>query len=110
MRTALIQMTASMRREENLDRAEELLREAARNGVKVACLQECFATWFFAQRIDPAAQDLAEPIDGPTVTRMRGLAKSLGLILIAPFYERAMAGERYNSAAVIDCNGAEMGV
>ena len=57
MRTALIQMTASMRRGENLDRAEELLREAARDGVKVACLQECFATWFFAQRIDPAAQD-----------------------------------------------------
>ena len=110
MRTALIQMKASMRRAENHDRAEELLREAASDGVKVACLQECFATWFFPQRIDPEAQDLAEPIDGPTVTRMCGLAKSLGLILIVPFYERAMAGELYNAAAIVGSNGAVMGV
>lgn len=110
MRAALIQMKASMRRAENYDRAEEMLREAARDGVKVACLQECFATWFFPQRIDPEAQDLAEPIDGPTVTRMRRLAKSLGLILVVPFYERVMAGELYNAAAVVDSNGAVMGV
>ncbi len=110
MRAALIQMKASMRRAENYDRAEEMLREAARDGVKVACLQECFATWFFPQRIDPEAQDLAEPIDGPTLTRMRRLAKSLSLILVVPFYERVMAGELYNAAAVVDSNGAVMGV
>ena len=50
MRIAIIQMKASMRRPENHDRAEERLREAARDGVTVACLQECFATWLWKSR------------------------------------------------------------
>ena len=99
-----------MERAENLDRAEEMLREAAGNGAKVACLQECFATWFFPQRIDPKAQELAEPIDGPSVTRMRTLAKSIGMVLVVPFYERVMAGELYNAAAIVDADGEVMGI
>jgi N-carbamoylputrescine amidase len=110
MRAALIQMRGSERREENLDRAEELLKEAARAGAGVACLQELFATWFFAQGLDPAAQALAEPLEGPTVTRMREVARALGLVLIVPFYERAQAGELYNAAALVDADGRVRGV
>jgi len=110
VRVGLIQMKASMKRDENLDRAEAFAAEAARRGAHVVCLQECFATWFFPQRINPEDQELAEPIDGPTVSRMRALARKLGLILIAPFYERAMPGELYNSAAVIDRDGAVLGL
>ena len=61
MRAALIQMRGDRARDENLDRAEELLKEAARAGAEVACLQELFATWFFAQTLDPRNQELAEP-------------------------------------------------
>ena len=28
---------------------ESMLEEAARQGAQLACLQECFNTWFFAQ-------------------------------------------------------------
>lgn len=110
MRAALIQMKASMKREENLDRAEEMLKEASRQGAQVACLEEMFATWFFAQKLDPSYQQLAEPIDGPTVTRMRAVAKALSLVLVVPFYERAMPGELYNSAAIVDAGGNVLGV
>jgi beta-ureidopropionase len=109
MRAALIQMKASMNREENHDRAEEFLKEAARRGVEVACLQEIFATWFFPQTLDPESQDLAEPIDGPTVSRMRTAAQALGLWIVVPFYERAMAGELYNAAVLVDAQGAIVG-
>lgn len=102
-------MKASMESWDNRDRAAEMLRQAAGDGVKVACLQECFATWFFPQRLDAASQDLAEPIDGPTVSQMRKLADELGMILIVPFYERAMAGELYNSAVIIDADGEILG-
>ena len=71
----------------------------------MVCLQECFNTWFFAQRIDPRAQALAEPIDGVSVSRMRAAAKRLGLFLVVPFYERAMAGELYNTAILVDDGG-----
>ncbi|HXG16037.1 MAG TPA: nitrilase-related carbon-nitrogen hydrolase [Calidithermus sp.] len=110
MRAALIQMRASMERQENLDRAEAGLAEAAAAGARVACLQELFATWFFAQRLDPAAQALAEPLDGPTLTRMRAVARRLGLFVVVPFYERAMAGELYNSAAFVDADGEVRGL
>lgn len=110
MRAALIQNKASMNRDENLDRAEAMLREAAKNGAKVACLTECFATWFFAQKLNPKDQDLAETIDGPTMTRMRKAAKQLDLVLVVPFYERAMAGELYNTAAVVDERGEVLGL
>jgi beta-ureidopropionase len=109
MRAALIQMKASTERKENHDRAEEFLREAARQGAQVACLQEIFATWFFPQMLDPVHQELAEPIDGPTVTRMRAVARALNLWIVVPFYERVIAGELYNSAVLVDASGAIAG-
>ena len=109
MRAALIQMKASMKREENYDRAGELLKDSVRRGAEVACLQEMFASWFFAQKLDPRGQDLAEPIDGPTVTRMRSVAKALNLWLVVPFYERHMAGELYNAAVLLSAGGAIVG-
>lgn len=110
MRAALIQMKASMSKEESLDRATEFLQEAARQGAQVACLQEIFATWFFAQTLDPKAQELAEPVDGLTVTRMSKVAKDLRMVVIVPFYERVMAGELYNSAAFVDETGTVRGL
>ena len=103
-------MRASMSRDENLERAAQMIEAAAKDGARVVCLQECFATWFFPQRIDPRAQEIAETLDGPTVTHMRKLAKALGITLIVPFYERAMAGELYNAAAIVDRAGDVLGV
>lgn len=110
MRIALIQMKSGMKRDENLDRAEAFVAGAVERGARVVCLQECFATWFFPQRLNPDDQALAEPIDGPTVTRMRALARTLKTILIVPFYERAMPGELYNSAAIVDGSGEILGL
>src|SRR3984893_10079129 len=109
MRAALIQMKASMKREENHDRAEELLQEAAQQGAQVACLQEIFASWFFAQVLDPQGQELAEPVDGPSVTRMRAVARALSLWMVVPFYERVMAGELYNATVLVDSAGEIVG-
>ncbi|MBM3572219.1 MAG: acyltransferase [Alphaproteobacteria bacterium] len=110
MRAALIQTHASMDRTENLDRTDALLVQAKAKDATVVCLAECFATWFFPQRIDPKAQELAEPLDGPTMTRMRQTAKRLGLILIVSIYERAMAGELYNTTGLVDASGDLRGI
>lgn len=110
MRAALVQLSASDDVSENLMRTEGMLDAAHAQGAELVCLQECFNTWFFAQRIDPKSQDLAEPIDGPSMRRMRDAAKRLGLHLIVPFYERAMAGELYNSAVLLGSSGEILGV
>ena len=62
----LIQMRCSDDPEDNLGRACDRLREAARRGAQVACLPELFRTRYFCQVEDAARFDLAEPIPGPT--------------------------------------------
>ncbi len=109
MRTALVQFAASNDVGENLDKTESLLEQASAQGAQIVCLQECFNTWFFAQRIDPECQDLAEPVDGASVTRMRAVAKRLNLHIVVPFYERAMPGELYNSTVLISDQGEILG-
>ena len=110
MRVGLIQFSASNEVADNVTRAESMLEEAKRQGAEIVCLQECFNTWFFAQTLDADAQAFAEPLDGASVTRMRKTAKQLSLHLVVPFYERAMAGELYNSAALVDDTGEILGV
>lgn len=109
MRAALIQTTASTDVADNLARTEALLEQAKAAGAELVCLQECFNTWFFAQRVDANDQALAEPVDGPSVRRMRDAARRLGLYLVVPFYERVMAGELYNSAVLVDAGGEILG-
>ena len=110
MRAGLVQFHSSEHVADNVARAQAMLEQAAQQGAELVCLQECFNTWFFAQRIDAAAQALAEPIDGPSVTAIRESAQKHSLHVVVPFYERAMAGELYNSAALVDASGELLGV
>ncbi|MDG2075520.1 MAG: nitrilase-related carbon-nitrogen hydrolase, partial [Arenicellales bacterium] len=64
MRAALIQTSASDDLQKNLEHTTSFLKEAAEQGAKLVCLQECFNTWFFPQRINPEDQTLAETLDG----------------------------------------------
>jgi N-carbamoylputrescine amidase len=54
--------------------------------------------------------DLAEPIPGPTVARMQALARELELVIVVPIFEKRAAGVYHNSAAVVDADGALLGV
>ena len=62
----LVQMSCSPDPEDNLRRAADKVREAARSGAQMICLPELFRTQYFCQREDLALFDLAEPIPGPT--------------------------------------------
>ena len=110
MRTALIQMGTEYDAEKNTARADRLVREAAGRGARIVCLQELFNTVYFPYELDSRHLGLAEPLDGPTIEHMRGLAAELGIVLIAPIYEKAMDGLLYNSAPVIGPDGGLLGV
>ena len=109
MRAALIQTTASTDLKKNLEKTTSFLKDAADQGAELVCLQECFNTWFFPQRISPEDQALAESLDGPSITRICEAASRYKLHIIAPFYEKAMSGELYNAAALIDDSGNILG-
>jgi dTDP-4-amino-4,6-dideoxygalactose transaminase/predicted amidohydrolase len=91
-------------------RYTELLREAAAGGARLAVLPELFALPYFCRTTDPRWYAAAEPLpDGPTTTHLRCLARELGLVIIAPVYERTQL-RRFNTAAVIDADGDLLGV
>jgi N-carbamoylputrescine amidase len=106
----LIQDAAGDDREANVAASVERIREAAARGAQVICLKELFDAPYFAKRTSAEYFDLAEPIPGPTVSRMQALAQELGVVIIVPIFERQAAGVYRNSAAVVDADGALLGV
>jgi N-carbamoylputrescine amidase len=94
----------------NLERHEQLVRQAADEGAELVCLQELFRTDYFPREEDQALFDRAEPIPGETTDRLGELADELGLVIVAPVFEERTAGVYHNSAAVIDRDGSIAGV
>jgi N-carbamoylputrescine amidase len=94
----------------NLDAAERLVREAAGRGAQIVLLQELFATPYFPITQDTRHFELAGAAQGhPVMTRFGRLAGELGVVLPVSFFERA--GQAFfNSVAVIDADGAVLGV
>src|SRR6266576_5365330 len=95
--------------EKNVARAESRIREAAEKGAQIVCLQELFNAPYFCKSQKHERFDLAEPIPGPTIERMRKLASELEMVIIVPIFERQAAGVYRNSAAVIDADGSLLG-
>jgi beta-ureidopropionase len=98
-------------RRANVDHHVALLEVAASNGVEVIGLGELFPAPYFALETNPMWTALAEDaVNGPTVTAMREAARRLGLVVVAPIYERdASSGKRFNTAVVIDERGDVLG-
>jgi len=96
--------------DQNLERAIERVREAAGRGARVVCLPELFRTQYFCQREDAALFDLAEPIPGPTSTKLSQVARQQGVVLIASLFEKRAPGVYHNTAAVFDADGALRGL
>jgi len=93
---------------QNLERAVELTREAARLGANVVCHQELFLTQYFCRVQDPRSFGLAESVPGPTTGAMSRLARELGVVIVVPLFERAGA-RFYDTAVIIDADGSLAG-
>ncbi|HEV3165050.1 MAG TPA: carbon-nitrogen hydrolase [Isosphaeraceae bacterium] len=106
---ALIQMRCSADSDDNLRRACEALRQAARQGAQVACLPELFRTPYFCQVQDPDRFDLAEPVPGPTTDALASVARELGVVVVGSVFERRAAGVYHNTAVVLDADGSLAG-
>lgn len=93
-----------------IDKHLKYIKQAADKKVKILCLQELFYGPYFAAEENPRWYQLAERVpDGPTVSLMRRIAKKYKMVIVAPVYEEVMAGEYYNTAAVIDADGKFLG-
>lgn len=109
IRAAATQVAWTGSKETMIDRHEELAREAASGGVQVIGFQELFYGPYFGAVQDQKYYDYVESIPGPTVERFQALAKELNMVMVLPIYEVANEGEYYNTAAVVDADGALLG-
>jgi len=97
----------------NLARAEELTRDAARQGADIVCLPELFTSLYFAQYANPDGPGKAEvPMDtipGEIAVRLSKCAAENGVILVAgSIYEKAENGS-FNTCMTFDQEGKMLG-
>ena len=95
-----------------MEKALRLIDEAAGKGANIVALQELFNTPYFPNRPRDSQKyfAMAETIPGPTIDRVADKAREHNMVIMAPIYEREMAGVYYNSAAVIGPDGELIGV
>lgn len=103
-------MSCSADPNENLSKAQWRIREAAAAGAQIVCLQELFRSEYFCREEDARLFDLAEPVPGPSTDTLSGLARELGVVMVASLFERRAPGVYHNTAVMLDADGSVLGL
>ena len=107
---AATQMSCEGSREQVLERAEQLVRDAAGQGANIILLQELFETPYFCQRHEFEYTNLATTVEeNPAIKRFQEVAAQLNVVIPVSFYEKA-GNTAFNSVAVIDADGELLGI
>jgi beta-ureidopropionase len=109
VRAAITQVAWTGDKQSMIDRHEGLARQAADGGVQIIGFQELFYGPYFGAVQDQKYYAYTEQVPGPTTDRFQALAAELRMVIILPVYEVVNIGEYYNTAAVIDADGALLG-
>lgn len=107
---AAIQMQCSKNVEENINKADTLLREAVKKGANIVLLPELFERQYFCQERRYDYYNFATPLnDNPAVNHFTKVAKELNIVIIVSFYEKDV-NVLYNTVSVIDADGSNLGI
>ncbi len=110
VKLAVVQMSCSDVLDENLDKAERMVREAAAEGANIVLLQELFENLYFPQLEHEDLFALAHPAaEHPFLERFGALAGELGVVLPVSFFERYNQAH-FNSLMMFDADGSPLGV
>ena len=109
VKVGLVQMTCSADVNANKQKAIEKIKDAAKQGANVICLQELFTSLYFCDVEAYENFKLAEPIPGKTTDELSLLAKDLGVVIIASLFEKRAEGLYHNTTAVLDADGTYLG-
>lgn len=93
----------------NLDKAIAGIRDAAKGGAKIVCLQELFTSLYFCDVEDYENFKLAEAIPGTSTDALSKVAKELNVVIIASLFEKRTSGIYHNTTAVLDADGTYLG-
>lgn len=109
VKVGLIQMSCTADVAANKLKAVEKIKEAAKGGANIICLQELYTSLYFCDVEAYENFKLAEPIPGKTTDELSVLAKSLGVVIIASLFEKRAEGLYHNTTVVLDADGTYLG-
>lgn len=106
MKIGLVQMCITQDKQQNLQSAAAAIASLASRRVDLVCLPEMFN--YLGS--DAEMRDQAEPLDGPSLTRLQHMARTLGVFLhCGSIFERQ--GETiYNTSVVFNREGEQVAV
>lgn len=110
VKVAALQFSCSRDVQENINKAEKMVREAADNDANIILLPELFERQYFCQEKRYDYYDYALPLEkNPAVNRFKEVAKELGVVIPVSFYERDIDC-LFNTVAMIDADGSVLGI
>jgi N-carbamoylputrescine amidase len=110
LKLGLVQTKVGAKLEENLDKTAHFIKQAAKKGAEIVCLQELFAYRYFAQSKDDRFFDIAEPVPGRLSQWLAASASANRVLLIGgSIYEKGEDGKFYNTTLIYDARGSLMG-
>jgi len=110
LKLGLLQIRCSPDPAANLKHVLALAEQAAKQGARIICTPELFASQYFCQSEDYENFKLAETIPGPATEVFQKLARKHRSVVIASIFEKRASGLYHNSAAIIDADGALLGI
>ena len=110
MTVAITQMASENDWKKNCDKAEAMVRDAAKQGAQLVLLQELFdGDYFCIEQHAKFFKNAHEVAHHPTVARFAALAKELGVVLPISVFERA-GQAHYNTMVMADADGKQLGI
>ena len=110
VKVAALQFSCSKDVQENINKAEKMVREAADNGANIILLPELFERQYFCQEKRYDYYDYALPLEkNPAVNRFKEVAKELRVVIPVSSYERDI-DRLFNTVAMIDADGSVLGI
>ncbi|WP_205669571.1 N-carbamoylputrescine amidase [Acinetobacter sp. MB5] len=107
---AATQMQCTWNLQDNITRAEKLIRQAHAQGAQIILIQELFAAPYFCIDQHPAHYALAEEVvTSPLLQHFSALAKELEVVLPISFFEKSNQAY-FNSLAMIDADGTVLDI
>ena len=109
VKVGLVQMSCTADVAANKAKAISKIREAAKQGAQIICLQELYTSLYFCDVEAYENFKLAEPIPGKTTDELSLLSKELNIVIIASLFEKRAEGLYHNTTAVLDADGTYLG-
>ncbi|MBT3487883.1 MAG: N-carbamoylputrescine amidase [Desulfobacula sp.] len=109
VKIAATQMACCDDKDDNIAKAEKLVRQAASKGARIILLQELFEDLYFCQEEKPEHIEKAMELEkNAAVKHFSEIAKELNVVLPISFFEKKNQA-RFNSVAVLDVDGTNLG-